>query len=57
MSDSKLIELQNFFPANRRFFIYFGPNFFLQPVDGCLSVRILCDVIQPPKPTSFFYEV
>ena len=31
--------------------IYFGPNFFLQLVDGGFGVWILCVIVQPPKPT------
>ena len=31
--------------------IYFGPNFFLQPVNGGFDVRVLCVIVQPPKPT------
>ena len=51
------MELQNFFPANSRFLIYFGPNFFLQLVNGGLDVGVLCVVVQPPKPTFLLDEV
>ena len=51
------MELQNFFPANNRFLIYFGPNFFLQPVNGGFDVRVLCVIVQPPKPTFLLDEV
>ena len=57
LSDSKLMELQNFFPANSRFLFYFDPNFLLQLVYGGFGVRILSVIVQPPKPTFFFDEV
>ena len=37
--------------------IYFGPNFLLQPVNGGFDVRVLCVIIQPPKPTFLLYEI
>ena len=37
--------------------IYFGPNFFLQLVDGGFDVRVLCVIVQPPKPTFLLNEV
>ena len=37
--------------------IYFGPNFFLQPVNGGFDVRVLCVIVQPPKPTFLLDEV
>ena len=45
-----------FFPASR-FLIYFGPNFLLQPVNGGFDVRVLCAVVQLPKPTFLLYEI
>ena len=46
-----------FFPANSRFLIYFGPNFFLQLVNGGFDVRVLCVIVQQPKPTFLLDEV
>ena len=46
-----------FFPTNSRFLVYFGPNFFLQLVNGGFGVRILCVIVQPPKPTFLFNEI
>ena len=37
--------------------IYFGLNFFLQLVNGGFDVRVLCVVVQPPKPTFLLNEV
>ena len=51
------MELQNFFPTNSRFLVYFGPNFFLQLVNGGFGVRILCVIVQPPKPTFLLNEI
>ena len=46
-----------FFPANSRFLIYFGPNFFLQLVNGGFDVRVLSVIVQPSKPTFLPDEV
>ena len=56
-SDSKLMELQNFFPTNSRFLIYCGPDFLLQLVNGGFDVRVLCVIVQPPKPTFLLDEI
>ena len=56
-SDSKLMELQNFSQLNSRFLIYFGPNFFLQHVNGGFDVGVLCAIVQSPKPTFLLDEV
>ena len=53
-SDSKLMELQNF---SQLIVVYFGPNFRVQLVCGVFCVRILCVIVQPPKPTFFFDEI
>ena len=45
------------FPTNSRFLIYFGPNFFLQLVNCGFGIRVLCVVVQPPKPTFLLDEV
>ena len=45
------------FPANSRFLIYFGPNFFLQLVNGGFDVRVLCVIVQQPKPMFLLDEV
>ena len=37
--------------------VYFGPNFFLQLVDGGFRIKVLCVVVQPPKPTFLLDEV
>ena len=37
--------------------IYFGPNFFLQPVNGGFDVRVLCVIVQPPKPLFLLDEI
>ena len=37
--------------------IYFGPNFLLQPVNSGFDVRVLCVIIQPPKPTFLLDEI
>ena len=37
--------------------IYFGPNFFLQLVNGGFGVRVLCVIVQSPKPTFLIDEV
>ena len=46
-----------FFPADSQFLIYFGPNFLLQPVNSGFDVRVLCAIVQPPKPTFLLYEI
>ena len=51
------MELQNFFQLIVGFLVYFGPNFLLQLVYGGFGVRILCIVVQPPKPMFFFDEI
>ena len=37
--------------------VYFGPNFFLQLVNSGFCVRILCVIVQPPKPTFLLDEI
>ena len=37
--------------------VYFGPNFFLQLVNGGFGIRALCVIVQPPKPTFLLDEV
>ena len=37
--------------------IYSGPNFRLQSANGGFDVRVLCVVVQPPKPTFLLDEV
>ena len=51
------MELQNFFPTNGQFLAYFGPNFLLQLVNGGFGIRILCVIVQPPKPTFLLDEI
>ena len=51
------MELQNFSQLNSQFFVHFGPNFFLQLVFGGFGARILCVIVQPPKPMFFFNEI
>ena len=51
------MELQNFSQLNSGFVIYFGPDFFLQLVDGGFDVRVLCVIVEPPKPTFLLDEV
>ena len=50
------MELQNFSQLIA-ILIYFGPNFLLQPVNGGFDVRVLCVIVQPPKPTFLLYEI
>ena len=45
-----------FFPANSRFLVYFGPNFFQQLVYGGFDVKILCVIVRP-KPTFLLHEI
>ena len=54
-SDPKLMELQNFSELIVDSWFIF--NFFLQLVDGGFGVRILCVIVQPPKPTFLLDEV
>ena len=49
--------IAEFFPANSRFLVYFGPKFLLELVYGAFGARIMCDIVQPPKPTFFFNEI
>ena len=46
-----------FFLANSRFQIYFGPNFILQLVNSGFDVRVLCVIVQVPKPTFLICEI
>ena len=55
-SDSKLMELQNFSQLIVEL-VFFGPNFFLQLVNGGFGVRILCVIVQPPKPTFLLHQI
>ena len=51
------MELQNFSQLIVDSLIYFGPNFFLQLVNGGFDVRVLCVIVQPSKPTFLLDEV
>ena len=51
------MELQNFSQLIVDFLIYFGPNFFLQSVNDGFGVRVLCVIVQPPKPTFLLDEI
>ena len=51
------MDLQNFSPTNNRFLVYFGPNFFVQLVNGGLGIRILCVIVQPPKAMFLLDEI
>ena len=37
--------------------IYFGPNFFLELVNGGFDVRVMCVIAQSPKPMFLLDEV
>ena len=56
-SDSKLMQLQNFYQLIVDSWYIFGPKFLLQLVCGGFGVRILCVIVQPPKPMFFFNEI
>ena len=56
-SDSKVMKLQYFFQLTVDSLFYFGLNFLLQLVYGGFGFRILCVIVQPPKPTFFFDEI
>ena len=52
------MELQNFSQLIvDSLFIYFGPNFLLQPANGGFDVRVLCAIVQLPKPTFLLDEI
>ena len=49
------MDMQNF--SELTVLVYFGPNFLLQLVNGGFDVRILCVIVQLPKPMFLLDEI